>query len=224
LTLPDEVIELDHRLSGSSTLLMEVRHHWTLDESNPERVSLGEYGRRVGVAQRVVSAYAHGYILLHEGKAATAQEAIERAHMSEETAAVTEAVARVHGVSFGVASKYYRYDVRFVREEARERAEELDTDFWTALEDAVEQLRQRVAHRGGGEPSSHSRAFINIDARLIVARDKIRSCVAEVREAQFRGEEEDSLSGRLDEVRRALGELEEVLSPALASGGIKLVS
>lgn len=226
MTLPTEVIERDHNLASSSTLLMALRHFWTLDESNPARISLAEYGRQVGVAQRVISAYAHGYELMRDEKASTAQEAIERAHMSEETAAAVAAVAEIHGVSFGSASKYYRDDVRFVREEAREQAEELGTDYWTALPDAVEALRQKVAHRGEGSGSSHSQLYLKVNARLIIARDKIRSCVAELREAQFKGEEAEDVNARLEEVRDALDDLERTLAVAddVASAGVRLVS
>jgi hypothetical protein len=226
MTLPDSVIKLDHELSSSTSMLIEVRWHWTLDESNPERVSISEYGRRVGVSQRTISAFAHARILLVDGRAKTAQEAIERAHMSEETQAAAEAVAEIHGVSFGSASKYYRDDIRFVRELAREQAEENDSDFWTALPDAIEALRLRVAHRGlgGGQPTSHSRMFINVDSRLILVREKVASCVEEVRrvESDIGKEEIDALSDRIAEVQALLDTLSGALSGS--RGGIALVS
>ena len=47
--LPESVIKEDRRLSRGAEELCKLRWHWTLDESNPQRISMREYARQVGV-------------------------------------------------------------------------------------------------------------------------------------------------------------------------------
>ena len=57
--LPSEVVEKDKQLDGEIARkvgeLMELRWHWTLDETNPDRVTVAAYGRAVGRARQVIS-------------------------------------------------------------------------------------------------------------------------------------------------------------------------
>jgi hypothetical protein len=70
IQLPPSAIQKDHELEGraerSSEALAKHRWHWTLDPSNPGKVSQREYARAVGRSQTTVSHYAQGHQLYVE--------------------------------------------------------------------------------------------------------------------------------------------------------------
>ncbi len=63
--LAAEVITTDHQLEQiadrASGQLARHRWHWTLDESNPARVSVGEYAKAVGRAYSTIRVMALGF-------------------------------------------------------------------------------------------------------------------------------------------------------------------
>jgi hypothetical protein len=132
--VPKEVIAEDHRLeraaSKASEELVKLRWHWTLDASNPNRVSLRVYAKAVGRAHSVIARDANAYVLVadvHAGANITVDEARVRANMGAETEAATEAVAKARGVSLRQASRARPTEVRRVRDWAREKAEKAGT-------------------------------------------------------------------------------------------------
>jgi len=52
---------LEKSAESASEQLAKHRWHWTLDETNPERVSLRAYARDVGRAESIVRKYANSY-------------------------------------------------------------------------------------------------------------------------------------------------------------------
>lgn len=75
MNLPANVVETDKRLQRSANELMEVRWHWTLDETNPDRVSQLEYARQVGVDHKRIYVDANAWAdwLAAQGGARTAR-------------------------------------------------------------------------------------------------------------------------------------------------------
>lgn len=140
ITVPQEVIDQDHRLEGATSKASEAlaahRWHWTLDESNADRVSIREYARSVGRHRRVIAGQASGYAHWKSGAAggASLSESIERAKMSAETEAVTEAVAEARGISIKHARQTRGTEVRQVRNLARDAAERKGT---TVADEAI---------------------------------------------------------------------------------------
>lgn len=128
--LPAHVVEEDRRLertaSSASEELARLRWHWTLDESNTERVSISEYARAVGRSRATIGEYAKGYAEARRRNIPTA-EAMKRAAMSAEREAATEAVAEARGLSFGTARQNRPAEVKRVLDTARERAERYGT-------------------------------------------------------------------------------------------------
>ena len=63
--LPADVINADFMLegqvSGVTEKLAQLRWHWTLDKSNPERVNVSEYAREVGRSQTAIRYMVKGY-------------------------------------------------------------------------------------------------------------------------------------------------------------------
>lgn len=186
--LSANAIETDRRLEkareSTAEALMRHRWHWTLDESNPERVSINEYARDVGRARSTIQADANGYALYSGGRAgpATLGEARERANMGAETQAATEAVADARGIGFQHTRQERAVEVKRVREIARERAEQEGT--------SVEQEAPKVA-----------RAIARADAAAQAHRDerKGRSALRYV-----------EMEGKLTKAQRALMEALEV--------------
>lgn len=83
---------------SASESLAEHRWHWTLDESNRERVTVSTYARAIGKAQSTVFAQVNGYAAYRGTSIGTLSEAIERANIGAERQAVTDAVADARGV------------------------------------------------------------------------------------------------------------------------------
>jgi hypothetical protein len=63
--LPADVINedfmLEGQVSGVTEKLAQLRWHWTLDESNPGRVTVSEYARQVGRTEGPIRYMAKGY-------------------------------------------------------------------------------------------------------------------------------------------------------------------
>lgn len=81
--LSPQVIAADRRLDDNakraSEDLAKHRWHWTLDESNPDRVSIRAYARAVGRHHRTISVQANGFSAWVAQPAAPPSEHIERA-------------------------------------------------------------------------------------------------------------------------------------------------
>jgi hypothetical protein len=132
IVLPVSVVREDTKLekaaSGASEALMKHRWHWTLDETNPKRVSLRAYARAVGKGNVTIRKYAYAYVALSEQAGSlTPSEALERAVMGSETQAATEAIAKARGVGFKQTRMTRPSEVQRVRSMARERAEKHGT-------------------------------------------------------------------------------------------------
>ena len=210
--LPRSVVEEDHALEKAaertSVALMEHRWHWTLDESNPERVSMREYARQIGRENRVIQRYANGFVIWRDASGGVSpEEARARASMSVETEAATEAVAEARGLQFGYVTKEFGSEVRHVREVARQRAEEKGTSItdelpqvaaFTYKAERVEQ--ERTAERRRREPLRH----IQIEARLLDAQRALIRAIQESEGVDLSPESRDLLRETLDNVKRLI--------------------
>ncbi len=185
--LPVDVIhedaDLESRVGRISERLAKLRWHWTLDETNPERVSLKQYARDVGRHFTTVRGYAKGYEAFCDAGGSIG-EAIERARMGAETESATEAVANARGTSFGHTRKERSTEVRRVRGMARQRAEDKGT---TVEEEAPKVAEQIVRVEKVGKQVAAERKeklglrFVEMEGKL----DKVkRELVDAVRLAQ----------------------------------------
>ena len=145
--LPEVAIQEDHRLEqgwAKSTLaLMKHRWHWTLDESNPERVSIRQYAADVGREKRTIGRYANAYPLFEEAGRRAAPidlgELLERAGMSPEKYAAIEAVAKLRGLAPRTVREKHPAAVRAALQIARARAGDRGTTVTTELPGAAEE-------------------------------------------------------------------------------------
>lgn len=209
--LPSHVVHEDHRLekaaSSSATALMKHRWHWTLDESNPKRVSLTQYARAVGVHLAQIHRDAHGYELLSSGTTRTPDEARERAKMTQEQFAATKAVAVARGVETQTARKRHGDEVRQVRARARERSEERGTSFdeearrvadWNVK---AERTREQAKDE---QRKRHGLQWVKTEGKLQDAKRKVVEAIDAAIGAEFDREERDLLLHTIGEVQEGL--------------------
>lgn len=217
--LPSDVIEQDHTLEksaeGAARDLILLRWHWTLDESNPDRVSIEEYARQVGRSQPGIWRDAQAGVLLDNGAVIQPNEARERATMGAETQEAVAAVASAHGVSFGQARKEYRNEARAIRETARQRAEEKGTTTFDELPKvAAMHGRMVAADRTSREERRKNRTmrFIRMEAKLIKARRQLLGALQESDGVEFDAEERELLQDTITNVKKLLNLLDRAIA------------
>ena len=182
--LPAHVVAEDRRLErvkeSATEALMRLRWHWTLDESNPERVSFRAYARQIARSHQAVMWYANGYVHLKDdspGNAlvTTPTRAVERAKTSAERYAATEAVATAFGVAFVTARQQYGNDVNAVLHMARERA---DANQTTVADEARGIAEEAIRTRGVPHPSVESGIEWTADRYYRAAMDVLSAYLA----------------------------------------------
>lgn len=209
--LPARVVAEDKRLDRAATSASEelarLRWHWTLDESNPERVSLSEYARAVGRARSIISRDANAYVLLRRGTATALTDARERANMGAETEAATEAVANARGVSMQQARKARPTEVKRVRDMARERVEQQGGTIEEQAEKAADWIvrsekaeRRRTADRN----ERLGLRFVELEAHLEAARRRLGEALEVARAVDWEDEHQELLRHTLGQVKALL--------------------
>lgn len=222
--LPQDVIEQDHKLEkatdSASVALMQHRWHWTLDESNPGRVSISDYAREVGRKRTVIHQYAFGFGFYRPGSITT-DEAIRRANMSAETEAAVEAVAQERGVKFAYASKEFASEARTIREHARQVAEDKGTSTLDEIPRVAEftykARRAEKEHRESRRRNDTLR-YIEMEAALTKARRHLLDAAKAGEGVEFDAEERELLLDSLDNIKRLLVLLDRAIAGSFDKG------
>jgi hypothetical protein len=209
MSLPQSAISQDRKLekasSSASEALMEHRWHWTLDESNPKRVSIREYARSVGKSPRLIGSYANGYVLLAEdGTVLSPAEALERSKMSEETWAATEAVAKARGLQPGTVRQDRPVEIRRVREIARERAEQHGTTVEAETRKAanwIVQSEQAAQRESRDRKKRLGLRFVELEERLQRTKRELIQVVNLASAVEWGDEERELLGTTLANVK-----------------------
>ena len=150
--LPLSVVEQDcalaEQVEQSTVALWSLRWHWTLDESNPERVSIREYARQVGRNESVIRADVRAHEKLQEcggtpAPGRTLDDIRELARMSEQRALATELIADRLKIPVQTAKKQYRPAIENGIAAARIQAEMKGTTYETEVPETV---ASAVAH------------------------------------------------------------------------------
>jgi hypothetical protein len=205
--LPSSAVKEDRRLEAAhertSEALAKHRWHWTLDESNPERVSLKEYARQVGRAFSSVKPMVNGYAawkkanaseaFAEPGKPVTLNDHVQQARFGTERSEATEAVARATGKGFGgAAHPSMRSEVDEVLSTARERAERFGTTVSDALDEVAEEReKSRHARKAQREARNERASFrlVEIEGHIAAAIRRLRQAIQVAREVEFTEEE-----------------------------------
>lgn len=217
--LPQHAIDEDHayeKATESATHSLALhRWHWTLDESNPDRVALRAYARDVDAPYRRVYDYATGYQSWIDGDAQlriTIGEAIQRAGMSAEKEMVTDAVANALGMTFTSAKVSRSREVQHVRDLARQRAEEKGTTVEQEAP-AIAKMMARVNERDievrDERLSRHGLRYIELEGYLVNMLRYGKKAAQLASEMHVDPEEQTLLQHTIDQVRRMLHVIDE---------------
>jgi hypothetical protein len=174
--LPIEVVQADHELETAierdNHQLARHRWHWTLDESNPERVSISEYARQIGRAKSTILVMVNGYAAYSDDNSRstsrTLSDEIGKARMSGETAAAAQAVADARGIRTRSASDSaspHANEVRRVRDIARQLAEE----HGTSVEEEAPKVAETIVRHEQAEQEEQQEKAQRTDLRVIEA-------------------------------------------------------
>lgn len=132
-TLPMSIIDEDDRLEGAidkaKRELAWLRWHWTLDQSNAERVTVDEYAQSVRRKPVEIQRYARAYPLLQKSPDMGVAEAIRRAIEGKNITAAKEAVSKARRITYNTVStdRQYRGEAREVERLAKDRAKKHGT-------------------------------------------------------------------------------------------------
>lgn len=221
--LPAEVIredrDLEQSMESASEALAHLRWHWTLDESNPERVSLRAYGRAVGRHHATVRSFAAGYAhwIARSGEDHHhLQTFIAQANMATDRRIVVEAVAEAHDISVNSASALRRPELKEVRnaviDEAEKREErgldfsaEERQDYARKVAEQKRIAREREERERIERQHKQGAQFIQADAHLSKARRELREALGLVQETEFSEEEVELLTREQAAIQGILG-------------------
>ena len=210
--LPRHAITEDHHLEDAAGRASEdlARHrwHWTLDQSNPDRVGIREYARAVKRNESTISATVRGYEAWTVGGASNTTLAghIQLAGMGEERAAATSAVADALGNSVGTTARSRRSEVKDVLASARDAAERKGTDVHDEIRRQAETLakgRRAEADRRAARPRSV--LYAKLELRLSTAQRALSEVLVEARSNALDDEVTELVQVTLGNIRALLG-------------------
>jgi hypothetical protein len=212
MDLPVAVIEQDHKLeratAKTSEQLAKLRWHWTLDETNPDRVSLKAYARGISRDRALVTKYAKGYASWQEGDdIVTLSEAIERAGMGAEREAATEAVAQARGLGFSTVKQSRPTEIKRVREIARERVEQHGGTIEEQAEKAAEWIvkaEKADARQRDERKERLGLRFVEMEEELDAVKRRLIKAVNLAHDVPWGDEERELLGTTLANVKALL--------------------
>jgi hypothetical protein len=215
--LPIDVVERDRTLQKATDDLAKLRWHWTLDESNPDRVSFREYARQVGVAWNSISYMANGYAEFIKsdvhgtahtpGQPQTVSDHIELAKMGGERQDAVKAIAKATGASVTNVASNKREEVDAVLSTARERALDRGTTVQHETERAAEwrAKARKAAERETDERKARSTMrFVEIEGHIGAAMQRLRKVLEAAEGVQFADEEKELVVESLAKLRALL--------------------
>jgi hypothetical protein len=217
--LPAEVINRDRTLQRSANELMELRWHWTLDETNPDKVSKRGYARQVGVSESTIRQDANAWAdyLAAQGAsdiartpdaAQTPGDFRELRKLSGERQEAVKAVARSTGWSVSNVASNKREEVEAVVSNARERALDRGTTVEHEIQRAAEwqEKARKAAEREKDERrKAHTLRFIGIEGDIGVIMQRLRKVLDSAQDVPFTDEERELITESLAKMRALLG-------------------
>jgi hypothetical protein len=217
--VPTSVITEDHRLDESASKAQEalarLRWHWTLDESNPKRVSFREYGQAVGRSHRAIGAMAHGYAAFDAARgnefvptARSLTDEIELAKLSETKRAATEAIADATGLSVSNVAAAHRDKVKETIAAAEDAAERRGTSIEEEIPRVAQshqRTREMESRQRTDRKSRSSLRYIEMEGDFAAAKRRLVHALEVAADVEFDDEEMTLL-------REAIGQLTALLN------------
>jgi predicted nucleic acid-binding Zn-ribbon protein len=130
-----EVIQADHRLEQEADrageALAKHRWHWTLDESNPDRVSFSAYARAVGRDPESIRKMVTGYVRYVESRddpgigqaSLSLQDHVQLEGVKQADREIVEETAKGLGLAISNTRAHHKDDVSRVRDAVAEATE-----------------------------------------------------------------------------------------------------
>lgn len=221
MPLPASVIKKDHDLEQDyetiGSELMELRWHWTLDESNSKRVSIRQYARDVGRAESVIRADVNGWAANIEDDAASGSartgvkkkpnEYREMAKINSKRQHAAEAIAKATGNAISTVARTKRDEIASVVSRAEERAVKQGTTVEEEIDRAAEwdaKARRSAAKQREENKARHTSRYIEIEGYIGVAIQKIRQALDCAENVGFSEEETDLMTVASNKLRAVL--------------------
>ncbi len=216
-SIKPEVLREDARLEqaaeGTRLALAKHRWHWTLDESNPGRVSMNAYAKAIGRHHRTLADMVHGYQnWVAAGAAATEFSDYQaREKLRGETREATEAVAEAKGIGVESARRHHADEVREVKAAAQERAERKGTQ----VADEIKHVANSRASQARSEKKreeerkeAHTLRYLEAEGKIATAMRYLRALLDDTSGVPFTDEETELLSSSLGQLRALLNLLD----------------
>jgi len=200
--LPTAAIKADARLDAASTTsteaLAEHRWHWTLDETNPDRVSFSQYGRDVGRSFTAIAKHANAWNEYRlNSRVQTLADAMELVKLGADRREATEAVAAATGKSPAtLRSGSNRQEVTSVLDTARERAERKGTplaDEIPIVAQHREAARKAQATSQAERQKRHTMRYLELEGDIASAKIKLTHVLKATAGHQLEPEETELL-------------------------------
>ena len=214
MSLPKKAIAEDHdlelRANRTTERLAKHRWHWTLDESNPDRVTINAYAKAVGRSFPSVARMVKGYaeFVGDSARAITLNDAIELANLGEERRAVTEAVADATGLSLAtLRAGQHRAEINEVLSTAHERAERKGTTVEEEVPVVAKQrakMREADKKRTATRKAKHGFRYIEIEGHLAAAQRRLSQALSTAQDVAWVDEEIELLTDSLGKIRAVL--------------------
>jgi len=204
--------ELERGHEAATEKLAEHRWHWTLDESNPDRVSIREYARSVSRDEKTIRRMTSGYAAwlrrpeaaARPGMPVSLTDFIMQANLGADRAEAAEAVAAATGRAFTTVAKHHRPEVREVLATAQDRAARRGT---TVSEELPRVAQSREDARQAARRERHDRRenrtffLVEVEGHLGAAIRQLRDALDLVRDADFSEEEVEQLEDTLAKLK-----------------------
>lgn len=211
--IPQEVVKEDHQLAQAADALAKLRWHWTLDETNPKRVSFRAYAEAVGRSHVTIRNMAAGYgSFLAEGVRGTPNtrslnDHLELAKLSQRKQAATEALADAQGISVGNVASTQRDRVKDVVELAEAAAERRGTSVEEEIPRAAishHRTREHAAKQRDEHKKRHTMRYIEMEGHLAAAKQRLTDALKCAQDVDFDREEADLIADSIRNISALL--------------------
>jgi hypothetical protein len=225
MALPREVIETDHNLERvadrASSQLAQHRWRWTLDVSNPGRISIGEYARQVARSESTIRSAVNGYAMWLDDHPSggyppkSLGDYQSRARMGSETEAAAQAVSKARGIAMETARRGHADEMRRVRDIARQRAEERGTSIEEEAPKIAETIarHEKAQHAEQASQAEHTDIrFVEMEGYLIKAKRELLRALKLAPVVPWDDESRELLSETVANVKALIGLIDTALS------------
>jgi len=186
----ERVVRQDHKLEATAekatNALAKHRWHWTLDESNEERMTFAEYARLVGRSRETIGAMANTYEAVRvnpDSEDVQTEHELKRVPLHDRE--IVRAVAKALGMSVSHTRHYYKEHILRVNNTLAE-VRETEPDMTEERErEVIAKAAQLVAREHAAEKASKKSKkqqskpvqWLILDGKIQRARDYVNDAL-----------------------------------------------